>query len=558
MTVPPLVDQYGQPLRRELMTRDIAGPTLAGVRSPIAGYPANGLNPARLANLLMEADQGEPTAYFELAELIEERDLHYAGVLATRKRSVTQIDVTVEAASDHPEDLRRADMVRTWLKRDELADEMFDILDAIGKGISFTEIIWDTSEGHWWPERLEWRDQRWFRFDRTTLRRPMLRGGVDGTTEAEPLPPFKFITAQIKAKSGLPLRSGLSRLVSWAYMFKKFTERDWAIFTQTYGQPVRLGKYGSGATKEDKATLFRAVANIAGDCAAIIPDSMQMEFIEAKNVTAGAEVYEKRADWLDRQVSKAVLGQTTTTDAIAGGHAIGREHRQVQEDIETADCKSGAATLNRDLIRPWCDLEYGPDGRGYPRLLIGRPKQEDIKQLTESLRVFVPMGLRVEASEVRDKLGLSDPAEGAELLQAPAAPPAPEAGATPPPTATPPIVTTPPIAATPPIIATQSAEPAAQRVELHPAALIATQMEGRAVRAVTGMAETIETMLAKAGDLGEFRAMLSSAYGTIGGGDLAAVLEAGLAAAQAAGRSDLADESDGGESDAGESDAGNA
>lgn len=532
MTTPILVDQYGQPLRRELLTRDIGGPTLAGVRSPIAGYPANGLNPTRLANILTEADQGEPMAYFELAELIEERDLHYAGVLATRKRSVAQIDITVEAASDDPEDVRRADMVREWLKRDELADETFDMLDAIGKQISFTEIIWDTSEGQWRPERLEWRDQRWFRFDRATLRRPMLRGGVDGTTEAEPLPPFKFITTQIKAKSGLPVRSGLSRLVSWAYMFKKFTERDWAIFTQTYGQPVRLGKFASGATKEDKATLFRAVANIAGDCAAIIPDSMQMEFIEAKNVSAGADVYLARADWLDRQVSKAVLGQTTTTDAIAGGHAIGREHRQVQEDIETADCKSLSAVLNRDLIRPWMDLEFGPDGRGYPRLVIARPKAEDVKQLTDSLQVLVPMGLRVEVSEIRDKLGLGDPAPDAEILRAPAATPAPGPAATP--------RLPEPAAPALPAIALHATETATP----HPAELVAARMQGGAVAAVGDMVATIETMLAKAGDLSEFQAMLSSAFGTLGGAQLASVLAEGMAAAQAAGRADLADESE--------------
>ena len=64
------------------------------------------------------------------------------------------------------------------------------------------------------------------------------------------------------------------------------------------------------------------------------------------------------------------------------------------------------AVLNRDLIRPWMDLEFGPDGRGYPRLIIARPKAEDVKQLTDSLQVLVPMGLRVEASEIRDKLGL--------------------------------------------------------------------------------------------------------------------------------------------------------
>lgn len=530
MSTPILVDQYGHPLRRELLTRDIGGPTLAGVRSPIAGYPANGLNPTRLANLLMEADQGDPLAYFELAELIEERDLHYAGVLGTRKRSVAQIDITVEAASDDAEDVRRADMVRGWLKRDELADEMFDILDAIGKGISFTEIIWDTSEGQLQPLRLEWRDPRWFRFDRVTQRRPMLRGGVDGTAEAEPLPAFKFITTQIKAKSGLPIRSGLARLVSWAWMFKAFTQRDWAIFTQTYGQPIRIGKFASGATKEDKATLFRAVANIAGDCAAIIPDGMAIEFVEAKNVTAGADLYEGRADWLDRQVSKAVLGQTTTTDAIAGGHAIGREHRQVQEDIETADCKAASAVLNRDLIRPWCDLEFGPDGRGYPRLVIARPKAEDVKQLTDSLHVLVPMGLRVEASEIRDKLGLGDPAPDAEILRAPAAAPPPGAPVTPrlpaPPTA--------PLA-----IALQATETTA----LHPAEQIATQMQDGAVAAVGEMVATIETMLSKASDLGEFQAMLSSAFGTLGGAQLASVLATGLAVAQAAGRSDLIDES---------------
>jgi phage gp29-like protein len=77
----------------------------------------------------------------------------------------------------------------------------------------------------------------------------------------------------IRAKSGLPIRSGIARLATWSWMFKAFTQRDWAIFTQTFGQPVRVGKYPAGATEEDKDTLFRAVANIAGDCAAIIPES---------------------------------------------------------------------------------------------------------------------------------------------------------------------------------------------------------------------------------------------------------------------------------------------
>lgn len=515
-----LIDQWGRPLRRDVMTRDVAGPSLTGVRSPISGCPADGMTPPRLSDLLREAAEGEPLRYFELAELIEERDLHYAGVLATRKRSVAQIDVTVEAASDDPEDVRRADLVREWIGRDELADETFHILDAIGKGVSFTEIIWDVSEGQWQPARLEPRDPRWFTFDRHTLRQPMLRGGIDGNAVAEPIPGFKFIYAQVQAKSGLPVRGGIARMAAWAWMFKAFTQRDWAIFAQTYGQPVRIGKFHEGATKEDKATLFRAVANIAGDCAAIIPQSMEIEFVEAKNVTAGSDLYERRADWLDRQISKAVLGQTTTTDAISGGHAVSKEHRQVQEDIETSDCKILSAVLNRDLIRPWMALEFG-DRRKPPRLVIARPKQEDLKLLSDSLGVLVPLGLKVQASEVRDKFGLSDPDPQAELLGQ-ASPPARA-----------------PIAA--------GTRPALQSAEtdgpIHPAEQIATAMAAPAGEAVGEIVDTIAAMLDKASDLAEFRLMLTSAFGGTGVERLAKVLADGMMASGTAGRSDLVDES---------------
>lgn len=532
---PALIDQYGQPLRRELLTREVASPTLAGVRSPIAGNPADGLTPLRLAEILREADNGEPLPFFELAEIIEERDLHYAGVLATRKRSVAQIDVSVEAASEDPEDVRRADLVRDWLKRDELADETFDVLDAIGKGMSFTEIVWDTSAGQWWPQRLEWRDPRWFNFDRKDLRRPLLRGGIDGNAISEPLPPYKFICLQIKAKSGLPIRSGIARLAAWAWMFKAFTQRDWAIFTQTYGQPVRVGKYSNGATEDDKKTLFRAVANIAGDCAAIIPDTMLIEFIESGNLTAGGDLYERRADWLDRQISKAVLGQTGTTDSKQGGLGDGgnKVHDGVRQDIETADCKALSAAINRDLIRPWMDLEFGPpaDGRGsYPRVIVARPDAEDLALLADSLAKLVPLGFRVGQSEVRDKFGLAEPAADELVLAMPSPAPAP-------------IPITPQSRPMLPVPEARPALQAEQQPAVHPAEQIAALMMREGDAPIGEMVGTIEAMLGKAGDLAEFRAMLDSAFGRIDSAGLAAVLAGGIAAAQAAGTSDLVDES---------------
>ena len=415
-----LLDQYGNPIRRDVLKVEIAGPSISGVRSPFSGYPGDGLNPGRLASLLREADQGEPMRYLELAEQIEERDLHYAGVLGTRKRSVSQLEIQVDAASDDPAHVEHADRIRAWLTRDELQDEIFDMLDAIGKGVSFTEIVWDSSTGQWQPARLEWRDPRWFRFDRRDGRTPMLRSDEGDV----PLAPFKFITAVIRAKSGLPIRSGLARLAAWSWMFKAFTLRDWAIFTQTFGQPLRVGKYPAGSSESDKDTLFNAVANIAGDCAAIIPESMTIDFIEAGNVGASHALYKERADWLDQQVSKAILGQTATTDSLTGGLGSGKEHRQVQEDIERADAKALSAILNRDLVRPWIQLEFGPQQQ-YPQLRIGRPDEADVKQLTDSVIALVPLGLKVSKSWMNDKLGIPDPDAADELLSAPAAAPSP-------------------------------------------------------------------------------------------------------------------------------------
>lgn len=416
--MPQILDQYGNPFRREVLTQDIAAATVTGVRSPFPGFVTD-LTPDLLAAVLRAADSGDPIRYLELAETIEERDLHYAGVLGTRKRSVSQLEITVEAGGEDATSEGHAELVRAWLKRDTLADEIFDVLDAVAKGRSYTEIIWEVSEGDYLPGRLEWRDPRWFELDRHDLTTPLLK--VEGGRM--PLPQAKFIVASIKAKSGLPMRSGIARQALWAYMFKSFANKDWAIFTQNFGQPVRIGRYDDGATEAQKAILYEAVASIAGDCAAMIPRGMDIEFVESKSISASADLYLARCSWLDQQVSKAVLGQTATTDAIAGGHAVGQEHREVQEDIERADAVALAAILNRDVVRWIVDLNFGPQ-RAYPHLKIGRKEDTDVELLVNSVQKLVPLGLRVDANEMRTILGLKTPEPDADLL-APAATSAP-------------------------------------------------------------------------------------------------------------------------------------
>ncbi len=400
---------------------EVATPQIGGVRQVISGHPADGLVPQRLARILRSAAEGEPETYFELAEDIEERDLHYAAVMATRKRSVAQLPITVKAASDSAEHKKHAEFLQSWVDEEILRASLFDMLDGIGKGLSVLELDWQYRMGAMLPRELTWRTQRWFTFDRNDGETLLLREGVSGI----PLPAQKFIVHRHKSKSGLTIRSGIARVALWAWMFKAFTTKDWAIFTQNYGQPIRIGKYGRGATEPEKDVLWRAVSGIAGDCAAIIPREMLIEFHEVGSKSSSTDMYERRADWLDRQVSKLVLGQTTTTDAVSGGHAVSQEHRLVQEDIERDDAGMVTATLNQQLVPHIIAFNFGPQEK-YPHLRVGRPDEVPLKEFADAFSKLAPLGLTAEESYLRERMGIPAPKADAVLVGGRTAAPAPD------------------------------------------------------------------------------------------------------------------------------------
>ncbi len=386
--------------------------TKVHVKKFVTVDPITGLIPAQLGKYLKEADTGKMYKYLEIAEMIEERDAHFLAVMGTRKRAVSQLELKVDPSGDDKETQKYAEFIQDWVDRDELESETFHILDAIGKGYSVTEIIWDTSGELWTPKELKHRDPRLFIFD-DDMQTLYQRGEND---EKIPLDPYKWIVHIHQAKSGLPIKSGLTRSCVWMWMFKSFSIKDWTIFAERYGQPIRIGKYGSGTNEEDQDILMQAVEMLGSDAAAIIPESMNIEFIEAADKKSNAEVYEKMARFMDEQMSKAVLGQTTTTDAISGGHAVSKEHNEVREDIERADAKLLASTLNQTLVKYMIDLNFGAQKK-YPRIRIGREEHEDPVTLSQVAETAVKMGVKVSERGMRARLNLPEPEDDDDVLK---------------------------------------------------------------------------------------------------------------------------------------------
>ena len=203
----------------------------------------------------------------------------------------------------------------------------------------------------------------------------------------------------------------------WNYLFRNYILKDFVTFCEVFGQPLRLGKYGAGATEQDKSLLLQAVANIGTDAAAIIPDSMTIEFEKVAQTGDSSRLYRDALEYLDRRLTIAILGQELTTALPngAGSRAAAEAHDVVRRDIATDDARRLAATLNRDLIKPLVDLNRGVRVR-YPKIKFAFEDQQGLEQLASALGALVDRGLPVTQRGILDKFGLSTPGRDEPIL----------------------------------------------------------------------------------------------------------------------------------------------
>lgn len=394
-------------------SREVAA---AQVTDKYSEYPSDGLTPVRLAEIFKEADAGDVLRQAELFEEMEEKDPHLFSQLQTRKNAVTGLDYEViPFDSDDPRSKEIAEFVEAQLGGIEgFEDIMLDLLDAIGKGFAVSEIMWSYDEGHVVVDDIRSRHQKRFFWDSVD---DSFKVRTQEAPEGIELPKNKFIVHKYKARSGHPSRAGVLRVVAWMYLFKNYTLKDWVAFCEVFGMPLRLGKYQPGASEDDKRALMQALVAIGADAAGIFPDGTAIEFVNTEK-TSSTDLYERLARYCDEQVSKAILGQTLTSDSGGGSYAQSKTHNDVRHDLTVADCKAIAATLRRDLIRPLVLYNFGEDKR-IPYLRFDAEESEDLTQTATVIGTLIrEAGLKVPTSYIYKKFSIPKP-EGDEEVATP-------------------------------------------------------------------------------------------------------------------------------------------
>lgn len=402
-----------------------AGIAVGDVLDKYSGYPSNGLSPRRLASIFREADEGSVLRQMELFEEMEEKDTHLFSQMQTRKLAVTGLDWEVQPFSGDSRDVEVAEFVSNQLHGlNSFSDILLDILDAVGKGISISEITWGI-DGQGWNivEDITWIHPKklfWDNMDEIKICTSEFPQGI-------PLPENKFIIHRYKAKSGHPSRAGVLRIVSWMYLFKNYDLKDWVSFCEVFGMPLRLGKYDASASDADKAALMEAIIGLGTDAAGIVPSTTSIDFIDSNKVSS-AEIYEKLARYCDEQMSKAVLGQTLTSDSGSGSYAQSKTHNEVRRDLTAADANALENTLRRDLIKPLVEFNFG-EGTPIPIMQFTTEDTDDLKEMSEIYKsLSCDMGLEIPKSHLYKKFGIPKPEDSEPVTKQPAGIPFKEYG----------------------------------------------------------------------------------------------------------------------------------
>jgi len=418
-----LYDAYGREIRQTAVRTPLEQGQYYAQTVTSRSYAGNGLTATGLTSILREADDGQPQRLQDLFDDMEDRDTHLMDVLQKRYLTVIGRGVRVMPAESGAQAKKVAEFCQSLISEiPSFEDALLELLKAIYRGYSALEIVWDFSTETRVTELRTWEPQ--FFIPDMKSPKSLLLLSERSPAQGEALEPGRWLQHRFKAKSGLPVRAGLGRVLSWYFLFKQYSFKDWLDFAELFGTPARIGYYSPNIAPEDRIVLERAVRLFSRDLAALLPEGAKIEFPQAKSGTASVDLYERMIKLCNAEQSKAVLGQTLTSESgDKGARSLGEVHERVELRLARFDARSLAATIRRDLLLPAVRFQFGDVEVPTVEIDI-----DDLEELSGRLKALTEMGLPVPSAYLYQRFGVPAPVEGEAVVGGPAAPVARLAG----------------------------------------------------------------------------------------------------------------------------------
>lgn len=429
-------------------------------------------------------------------------DAHVGGCCRRRKSAVKGLEWGFEREGAGARLHNNLEAVFADLDIDRLIG---DCTEAVFYGYQPIEIIWGRVGSLVVPTELRALPQSWFTFDTDAQLRFRTR---ENAFEGELLPERKFLLPRQDPSYANPYGFPDLSMVFWPQVFKKGGMKFWLNFTEKFGTPFLVGKLPSGTPQSQMDDFADQLAAMVQDAVAVIPDNGAVEAVEVKG-TASADLYERLVLHCRSEVSIALLGsnQSMEKDSNRASSVSGLE---VADDLRDGDAEIVCAAIKQ--LAGWiCELNGWSGQR--PVWRMWDQDSKDQKRATRDETV-TKAGARLTAAYFQREYGFED----GDLDSAP-----------------PPVAT--PMPAKPAMPQPAFAEPSPTYAEL-----AAARLSADAAPAVRQWLATIRAMLDSSGSLEEFRAKLLAGYPNLSSDQMAAAFAQAAAAADLAGRYDIANE----------------
>ena len=207
---------------------------------------------------------------------------------------------------------------------------------------------------------------------------------------------------------GKPRDLGLLAQVMPYAIYKRNCLGYYAQYTELFGQPLREGTYDM-YNDEARRAMLRDLTAMGASGIFLHPEGTELKLHEAAQKAGSAQLYETLLDYCDNAESKALLGNTLTTQTDdTGTQALGTVHKNAEEAINHMDRLYVLNVLNYDMADIFTALGVNVKNG---RFEYEQPKNINLEARINIDRTLQAMGLPISDDYLYETYGVERPAD---------------------------------------------------------------------------------------------------------------------------------------------------
>ena len=374
---------------------------------------SRGLTPEAVDDYLTAAISGDAVNQFALFEEMEEKWPELRVALLKHKIKAARRTPRI-VPPDHPQNSalarEKADFAnQVFAAMGHWHRTAFNLLDAVGKGISAAEIDWRIGpmQGR---EAVVIGEMPWVNFRHLSWwwDKPELQLFPDLRNRALHLdvPDRKFVIFHHLSKSGHPARAAMLRPLAWLFLIYLYAVKDWSTLAETFGVDVAHAFCSKDATQEQRNVILLHLSRLAAR-AGVFDEGTAINLQRASGGSAFPQ--ETIAKFCSEKALECLLGSTLATQAgEKGARSLGLVQQDETEEMIDWTCLLFAGTITATALRWLMEFNFAEPGDN-PVMELPTANRRDITALANVINILVNLGVRVPEAWAHAQFDIPQP-----------------------------------------------------------------------------------------------------------------------------------------------------